>query len=102
MPCLLSDDGRMGIEWNKGSKYWRSMTYGEDTMIGSKIAARGTATEIYWIKPLTKTLTLNLRHTYIDYDYAGSNAFFGKDGDPDMANYVSEATDTRISIRYRF
>ena len=59
MPCLISDDARIGLEWNKGSKYWRSMTYAEDTMSGSKIAARGTATEIYYDKPLTKTLKLN-------------------------------------------
>ena len=110
MPCLLSDDGRMGIEWNKGSKYWRSMTYGEDTMAGSKIATRGTALEFYWIKPLTDALTLNVRYTSIDYDYTGSNAFFGADGTPmtmDQAkamgqNPVTEATDLRLSIRYRF
>ncbi len=47
-PCPISpDDSRIGIEWNKGSKYWRSMTYGEDTYAGSKIATRGTAWEIY-------------------------------------------------------
>ncbi len=58
MPGLFSEDGRWGVEYNKGSKYWRSMTYGEDTIIGSKIAARGTAKEIYWYKPITKSLSL--------------------------------------------
>ncbi|MBI3873667.1 MAG: DUF3373 family protein, partial [Arcobacter sp.] len=51
MPCLLTADGRIGVEWNKGSKYWRSVTYGEDTLAGSKIAARGTAVEVYYTKP---------------------------------------------------
>ena len=110
MPCLLTDDGRMGIEWNKGSKYWRSMTYGEDTMAGSKIATRGTAIEAYWIKPLTKTLTLNARYTSIKYDYTGSQAFFGADGKPyaiDSAEAkgmkaVSESSDLRVSVRYQF
>ena len=104
MPCLLFDDARFGVEWNKGSKYWRSMTYAEDTMIGSKIAARGTAKEIYWYKPLTKSLSMNLRYTQIDYDYAGSNGFFGPFGAPRdiAATDVKKATDTRISFRYKF
>jgi len=110
MPCPLTEDGRLGLEWNKGSKYWRSMTYAEDTAIGSKIAARGTATEVYWIKPLTPSLTFNARYTYIDYDYTGSNGFFGDEGTPmtmDQAkaagqNPVDTASDIRASIRYRF
>jgi len=110
LPCLLTEDGRIGIEWNKGSKYWRSMTYGEDTMAGSKIAARGTALEIYYDKPLTKSLRFNARYTKIKYDYTGSQAFFGADGTPyaiDSAqaiamNSVKEASDLRVSVSYRF
>ena len=110
MPCPLTADGRIGIEWNKGSKYWRSVTYGEDTMAGSKIAARGSAWEIYYNKPLTKALTFNARYTKIDYDYTGSNAFFGDDGTPmtmDEAilagqDPVKEASDLRLSISYRY
>lgn len=40
MPVVVTKDGKIGLEYNKGSKYWRSMTYGEDTMVGSKLAAR--------------------------------------------------------------
>jgi hypothetical protein len=110
MPDLISD-GRFGIEWNKGSKYWRSMTYGEDTMAGSKIATRGTAWEVYYHKPLTKALTFSIRYTDIEYDYTGSQAFFGADGTPrDIAtlntamygNLVKETKDIRTYIRYRF
>jgi len=110
MPCLLTDDGRIGIEWNKGSKYWRSMTYAEDTMSGSKIATRGTALEVYWLKPLTKSLSMNIRYTKINYDYTGSQAFFGDDGTPfdidsstaKAMQAVSESSDLRISMRYKF
>ncbi|SFV54731.1 FIG01209174: hypothetical protein [hydrothermal vent metagenome] len=110
MPCPITDDGRFGIEFNKGSKYWRSMTYGEDTVIGSKIAARGTAKEVYWIKPVTKSLSMSLRYTQIDYDYTGSNAFFGAEGTPmTMAqaqangmNPVEKAKDFRIVFRYKY
>jgi len=110
MPCLLTEDGRFGIEYNKGSKYWRSMTYAEDTMIGSKIAARGTAVEAYWLKPLTKSMSMTVRYTKIDYDYTGSNAFFGAGGTPMSIadakaagmNPVESADDLRLSIRYQF
>ena len=109
-PCPLTEDGRLGIEYNKGSNYWRSMTYAEDTMIGSKIAARGKAFEVYWLKPLTKSLSLSLRYTKIKYDYTGSNGFFGDEGTPmsmteaKKAGYdpVEKAIDTRIAIRYQF
>ena len=120
MPCPLTDNGRIGFEWNKGSKYWRSVTYGEDTMVGSKIAARGTAVEAYYNKPINNALSFNIRYTHIKYDYAGSNAFFGEDGAPltldqasalsnafttagmPMAQPVEKATDIRASISYRF
>ncbi len=115
MPCPLTDDGRFGIEWNKGSKYWRSVTYAEDTMTGSKIATRGTALEVYWLKPLTKALSMSVRYTQIKYDYTGSNTFFGEDGTPmdwtEIAQYqsmgvmidpVKESSDLRIAMRYKF
>jgi len=107
----ISDGDRFGLEWNKGSKYWRSMTYGEDTMVGSKIAARGTAVEAYYHKPLTKALTMSVRYTKIDYDYTGSNGFFGNYSGTPMSiddavamgmNPVKKAEDIRAYIRYRF
>jgi hypothetical protein len=87
------------------------MTYGEDTAIGSKIATRGDAWEVYWLKPLTKSLSTSIRYTMIDYDYSGSNAFFGVDGTPTKLSelpanqkgmYVDKANDLRIMIRYKF
>ncbi len=109
------EDARFGIEWNQGSKYWRSVTYGEDTMIGSKLATRGSATEVYYNRNLTKALSMSIRATKIDYDYTGSNSFFGSDGAPitiaqAKANYaagtggnvVESAEDIRFAINYRY
>lgn len=109
-PSLLSDDGRWGIEYNHGSKFWRPITYGEDTLIGSKIAARGDAYEVYFTEPLVDDiLTFQLRYTYIDYDYSGSNGFFGsttgkpyKISDTPMNMIVDKAQDIRAYIRYKF
>ncbi len=108
-PSLITDDGKWGLEFNHGSKYWRPITYGEDTNIGSKIAARGDAYEAYFTEYLVDDiLSMQLRYTYIDYDYTGSNGFFGNaSGTPTkivdgMANTVESAQDIRLYVRYRY
>ncbi len=73
----VTENGKLGIEFNHGSKYWRPFTYAEDTMIGSKLAARGNAFETYFTYQITDALSAQLRYTKIDYDYTGSNGFFG-------------------------
>lgn len=98
---------RLGLEYNHGSKYWRSFTYGEDTLAGSKLSTRGDAYEIYYTLPLVgKNLTAQLSYVYMDYDYTGSDMFFGQTGTPmDTAttpNAVKSASDIRASIRYRY
>jgi len=110
MPNLTG--GKFGLEYNHGSKYWRPFTYGEDTMIGSKMAVRGSAYEAYWSQPLVKkgstdVFSMQVRYTYLDYDYTGSNGFFGDysapitiDSAPDSA--VKSAQDLRVYFRYRY
>ncbi len=104
--------GDLGLEFNHGSKYWRPFDYGEDTMAGSKLAVRGDAWEAYYTYPITQALSAQLRYTYLDYDYSGSNNFFGMDGTPmtmEEANMmhmggmvVDKASDLRFYVRYRF
>lgn len=80
----VTQKGVFGVEYNHGSQYWRPFTYAEDTMIGSKIAARGDAVEAYFTYQLTDALSAQIRYTKIDYDYTGSSGFFG--------NYSGSAT----------
>ena len=104
-PCQLMDDARVGVEYNHGSKYWRSFTYGEDTLAGSKLAVRGNAYELFFNKELIgKKLTAQIRYTYMDYKYNGSNAFFGNYGTPTSVtgNDIEKAQDIRAYIRYRY
>ncbi len=74
--------GTVGLEYNHGSEYWRPFTYAEDTMIGSKIAARGDAWEANYTYQINDALSFQARYVSIDYDYTGSNSFFGSDGTP--------------------
>jgi len=113
-PSLISEEGRWGLEYNHGDKYWRSITYAEDTNIGSKVAARGNAYEAYFTEPLVDDiLSLQIRYTYIDYDYTGSNGFFGSatgtpmkisdlEGTPYAGMTVDTAQDIRFYLRYRY
>jgi hypothetical protein len=106
-PAFWSQKGAIGLEFNRGDKYWRSFTYAEDTAIGSKMAARGKAYEIYYTQPIVSdALSFQARYTYIDYDYTGSNAFFGEDGAPikikNQSDVVDKASDLRFYIRYRY
>ncbi|UCN00728.1 DUF3373 domain-containing protein [Sulfurimonas sp. SWIR-19] len=113
-PSLISEEGRWGLEYNHGSKFWRSITYGEDTNIGSKLAARGNAYEAYFTEPLIEDiLSLQIRYTYIDYNYAGSNGFFGSTSGNAMSidqaiaaglgsQVVDTAQDIRFYLRYRY
>ncbi|MBA3027118.1 MAG: DUF3373 family protein [Sulfurimonas sp.] len=109
MPNLTG--GKFGLEYNKGSKYWRPFTYGEDTMIGSKIAVRGQAYEAYWTQPIIDdAFSMQIRYTYLDYDYTGSNGFFGDGGTPIAIedavalgmDPVEKASDLRVYFRYRY
>jgi len=106
LPGFMEAD-RIGLEYNHGSKYWRSFTYGEDTLVGSKLATRGDAYEVYYNLPLvSKNLTAQIRYTYIDYDYTGSDTFFGWTGTPNdvetTPGAVKTASNIRASLRYRY
>ncbi len=109
-PVLFTEDGRFGLEYNHGSKYWRPFTYAEDTLVGSKMAVRGDAIEAYYIQPLMKGFSAELRYTKLNYDYTGSQGFFGAGGTPmsmeeakaNGMDPIEEAEDIRLSLRYRF
>jgi len=109
MPNLTG--GKFGLEYNHGSKYWRPFTYGEDTMIGSKMAVRGNAYEAYWSQPIIKDVfSMQIRYTFLDYEYTGSNGFFGDGGTPMTMSEakamgmdpVETAQDIRLYFRYRY
>ena len=65
--------GKLGLEYNWGSKYWFNFTGAEDSLTGSKLAARGQVFEAYYHQPVvTDYFFLTLGGRYYDYDYTGS------------------------------
>ncbi len=66
-------DARLGLEYNWGSEYWFNMTGAEDSLVGSKLAARGQVWEIYWHQQIFKdNFFITLGGQYYDYEYTGS------------------------------
>ena len=98
----IGDNDTWGFNYVHGSKYFRAMTYGEDTLVGSIAAVRGNAYDLYYNKEIIPHLTAGIRSTYLDYNYAGSEAFFGIGSNPNKKDYVNKAYDIRAYIRYNF
>ncbi len=66
-------DGKWGFEYNWGSKYWFNFTGAEDSITGSKLAARGSVYETYYIQPIiSDNFFLKLGAKYYKYKYTGS------------------------------
>jgi len=99
-PDMFTDGGRIGLEYNWGSEYWTPMTWAEDTIVGSKIATRGSAYEAYWNIPIVgKNLTAQLRYTYLDYDYRANTTCYWDDPEDKNLDY---SQDFRAYLRYRY
>ena len=77
--CPMPLNARLGLEYNWGSKYWFNFTGAEDSLIGSKLAARGEVYEAYYIQPImSRNFFLRLGGQFYDYKYTGSGNPLGK------------------------
>jgi hypothetical protein len=101
MPDMITDNGRIGFEYNHGSKYWTPMTWAEDTAIGSKISVRGDAYEAYWNFDLfgVKYLPAQVRYTYMQHDYTPN---INCAGWVDSKEVDITAQDLRFAVTYRY
>ena len=72
-------EARLGFEYNYGSKYWFNFTGAEDSLVSSKLAARGQVYEAYYIQPIfSHNFFVQLGSQYYDYDYTGSGNPLGE------------------------
>ncbi len=72
-------DGRLGLEYNWGSQYWFNFTGAEDSLVGSKLATRGSVYEGYYIQPVFgRNFFVKLGARFYDYEYTGSGNPLGK------------------------
>ena len=101
IPDMITDAGKIGFEYNHGSKYWTPMTWAEDTAMGSKIAVRGDAYEAYWNFNLfgVKYLPSQVRYTYAQHDYTPNVSCAGW-VDPQAVDITAQ--DLRFAVSYRY
>lgn len=72
-------DGRLGLEYNWGSEYWFNFTGAEDSLVGSKLATRGSVYEGYYIQPIFgENFFVKVGSRYYDYKYTGSGNPLGE------------------------
>jgi len=101
IPDMITNDGRFGMEYNHGSKYWTPMTWAEDSPTGSKIAVRGDAYEAYWNFYLMgeKNLPAQIRYTHLQHDYTPNIRCSGWVAPQDVD---IESDDIRFSVSYKY
>ncbi len=85
--------GKLGFEYNYGSKYWFNFTGAEDSLVGSKLAARGHVFEPYYIQEiLGRHFYLIAGAQFYDYEYTNSGNPLGKPVDIDDATALDALT----------
>lgn len=103
--------GKLGLEYNYGSKYWTPFTQTQDDVVGSKLATRGHAGEAYYIVDINPRMFLKFSGIYYDFEYSGSGSPVGapkkvddiKDGTAySLLPVVDTAYDLNATITVQF
>lgn len=103
--------GKLGLEYNYGSKYWTPFTQAQDDPIGSKLATRGHVAEAYYMFDINPRMFIKLAGLYYDYEYTGSGTPVGapqkiddviEGGAYSMLPVVDTAFDINASLTVNF
>ena len=103
--------GKVGFEYNYGSKYYTPFTQVQDDVVGSKLATRGHVGEAYYIVEVNPRMFLKFGGIYYDYEYSGSGSPVGapkkikdiQDGTAySLLPVVDKAWDLNASITLKF
>ncbi|MGV1098337.1 DUF3373 family protein [Thiovibrio sp. JS02] len=88
IPYKPWNNPKVGFEYNHGSDYWFSFTWGSAELY-NKLATRGDAYDFYYIQPFNDNLFGRLGYTHIDYNYTNSGMHIGDFGDSieDLDNF---------------
>ncbi len=69
--------GKLGLEYNWGSKYWFSFTQASDD-VNNKISTRGHVAEAYYILDIMKNFFARVGYQFYDYKYSLSGWHLGE------------------------
>ncbi len=106
----MPHDARLGLEYNWGSKYWFNFTGAEDSLVGSKLAVRGSVYEAYYIQPIFRNnFFITLGGRIYDYEYTGSGNPLGEPVKISKATafdalnpIVDDVWDGYVSVTFRY
>ena len=68
---------KVGLEYNKGNKYWFNFSQGADDIFAPKTGTRGEVGEVYLTHRIDKRFILKLDFMHYDYEYSGSGWHLG-------------------------
>lgn len=80
IPYKPWNNPKIGFEYNHGSEYWASFTWGPSELY-DKLGTRGDAYDFYYLQPFNDNLFGRLGYTHIDYDHGTAMRVFGEPGD---------------------
>ncbi len=92
---------KMGLEYNKGNKYWFNFSHGADDLVAPKTGTRGEVWEAYVTHRVNKRFVLKLDYMHYAYDYSGSGWHLGAPKDLDttpILGYQTFSTVDQITL----
>jgi hypothetical protein len=106
----MPNNARLGLEYNWGSQYWFNFSGAEDSLVGSKLAARGSVYEAYYHQPIFENnFFITVGGRVYDYEYTGSGNPLGKPVKISDATaldtlnpVVDDVWDAYVSITFRY
>jgi len=98
---------KVGVEYNKGNKYWFNFSQGADDIVAPKTGTRGEVWELYLTHRINKRFVCKLDFLHYDYDYSGSGWHLGAPKDLDDAPILGYPTygavnQIKLSAAVRF
>ncbi|MGD9549139.1 MAG: DUF3373 family protein [Candidatus Krumholzibacteriia bacterium] len=91
------DMTKVGLEWNRGSRYWFNFAPAQDDIISPKTGTRGTVIEAYLTHRVNHKFIVKLGYINYDYDYSGSGWHVGAPKDLDQAQVLGFPTYKKAS-----
>jgi hypothetical protein len=88
----------LGLEYNKGSKYWFNFGLGADDVVAPKLSARGDVFELYYLNKIYKNVILKLDWQRYDYKYSGSGWHIGAPKELDSTPILAFPTYDKFDI----
>ena len=87
---------KMGLEYNKGNKYWFNFSHGADDLVAPKTGTRGEVWEAYVTHRVNKRFVLKLDYMHYAYDYSGSGWHLGAPKDLDTTPILGYQTFSKV------